>query len=490
LAGTLLAALGLLVAWTAASWLWSDSPPIALQEAQRAALYLAVACAVVLAGRRVPLAWICGAVAGGATVAALWNLGIRLAPDWLDRSALRTDIGQLADPVGYANSLALLAAVGLVLALGIDGLAAVATVPLAAAIALQQSSGTEAALAIALVAYVLVTLRPLRPLALLVLPAVGALIVGRSSGVVDPPPTDLLAAAHQGHRIVLALACLTFAQGVLVKVSLPRGPRVPRRWAAAAATGAVVCALVAMPFALRAHERAHYWGVALHEARENPVLGSGAGTFVDWWLRNRPVPQSALEAHSLYVETLAELGPVGLAMLLAALGAPLAAAWRLRGDRFGPPLLATLVAFDVAAAVDFHWDLAAVTAPVIALGAAAAVHVDARSGLVRARAAVPLLVALTFAAVLALAGNAAIEAGNGARAVQLAPYSGEAWKLLGDTRRASGDRPGAAAAYRHATRLDPNDWSAWLALASVERGEPRRSALAEAARLNPLGGAH
>jgi hypothetical protein len=363
-------------------------------------------------------------------------------------------------------------------------------VPLAAVVALQQSSGTEAALAVALVAYALVTVRPLRQLALLVLPAIGALVVGRSSGVLDPPPTHLLAAAHQGHRLLLALACLAVAQGVLVKAaSLPRGPRVPRRWAVAAATVAVISALVAMPFALRAHERAHYWGVALHEARENPVLGSGAGTFVDWWLRNRPVPQSALEAHSLYIETLAELGAVGLAMLLVALGAPLVGAWRLRGDRFGPPLLATLVVFDVAAAVDFHWDLAAVTAPVIALGAAAAVHADARSGFVRARAAVPLLVALTIAAVLALAGNAAIEAGNGARAVQLAPYSGAAWKLLGDTRRANGDRPGAAAAYRHATRLDPNDWSAWVALASVERGEPRRSALAEAARLNPLGGA-
>jgi hypothetical protein len=487
LAGSMLAALGLLVAWTAGSWLWSDSPPAALQEAQRAALYLAAAAALVLAGRRVPLPWICGGVAAGATVAALWNLGIRLAPDWLGRSALLTNIGRLADPIGYANSLALLAATAFVLMLGFDGIAVIALVPLAAVVALQQSVGVEAALAAGLVAYLLVADRALRPIALLVLPAVGALIVDRSSSVVDPPPTDLLAAAGQGHRLLLALVCLTVAQGVLVRVSLPRGPHVPRRWAAAGGTAVVVCALVATPFALRGHERGHYWGVALHEARENPVLGSGAGTFVDWWLRNRPVPGSTLEAHSLYVETLAELGPVGLALLLVALGVPLVAAWRLRGDRFGAPILATLVLFDVAAAVDFHWDMAAVTAPVIALGAAAAVHADVRRGVVRARVVAPLLLASTLAAILALAGNAAIEAGNATQAVRLAPYSSQAWKLLGDVRRASGDLTGAAAAYRHATRLDPNDWSSWVALASVERGEPRRSALAEAARLNPMG---
>jgi hypothetical protein len=489
LAGTLLAALGLLAAWTVASWLWSDSPPIALEEAQRAALYLAVACAVVLAGRRVPLAWACGGVAAGATVVAVWNLGIRLAPDWLGRSPLRTDVGQLADPVGYANSLALLAALGLILALGTDGVAAIAVVPLAAVIALQQSTGVEAALAVGLVAYVLVAERPLRLLALLVLPAVGAFVVDRTTSVVAPSPTDLLAAGHEGHRLLLALACLAAAQAALAlgKVSPPSGRRVSPRVAATAATAVVACVLVAAPFALHGHQRAHYWGVALHEARANPALGSGAGTFVDWWLRNRPLPESALEAHSLYVETLAELGPLGLVLLLVALGVPPAAAWRLRGERYGPPLLGALVAFDVAAGVDFHWDLAAVTAPAIVLGASAAMHADARSGVVRARVVVPVIAALTLASVFALAGNAAIESGNATQAVRLAPYSPQAWELLGDERRGNGDLSGAAAAYRHATRLDRNDWSAWVALASVERGEPRRSALAEAGRLNPLG---
>jgi len=486
-AGALLAALGLLVAWTAASWLWSDSPPVALQEAQRAALYFAVAATVVLAGRRVPLAWICGGVAGGATVAAIWNLGIRLAPDWLGRSTLRTDIGQLADPVGYANSLALLAAVGLVLVLGIDGLAVVAMVPLAAVIALQQSTGTAAALALGLLAYLLTAERPLRAVALLVLPLAAALVVSQAGSVVDPPPADLLSAAHRGHRLVVLLVVLMIAQAVVVRVRLRAGNRVAARAARWIAGAVAVLAIAAAPFALAGHERGQYWRVGMHEIAANPLLGSGAGTFVDWWLRLRTVPQSTLEAHSLYLETLAELGPLGLALVLATVAAGIAGAWRLRRDAIGPAVLAALVTYAVAAAADFHWELAAATAPAIVLGASAAVHADGRSALVRNRYAVPLLAGLTIAGLLALAGNVALDSGDPQRALRFAPYSSEAWKAIGASRCAAGDTRGAAAAYRKAVELDPNDWRAWTELAPLVHGEPRRLASARAARLNPLG---
>ena len=49
-----------------------------------------------------------------------------------------------------------------------------------------------------------------------------------------------------------------------------------------------------------------------------------------------------------------------------------------------------------------------------------------------------------------------------------------------------GDAESSPAAYRRALALDPNDWSLWARLASVSKGEPRRLALREAARLNPL----
>ena len=192
--------------------------------------------------------------------------------------------------------------------------------------------------------------------------------------------------------------------------------RVPRDRARPLAVAAGLAALAAAPFAFGGHERGHYWRVAWHELAANPVLGSGAGTFVDWWLRLRTVPQSTHEAHSLYLETLAELGPLGLALLLLVFAAGLAGAWRLRRERLGPALLAALVTYDLAAAVDFHWELAAVTAPAIVLAASAAVHADGQAGMVRSRYAVPALAALTVAGVLALAGNAALLAGDPQRA--------------------------------------------------------------------------
>ena len=74
--------------------------------------------------------------------------------------------------------------------------------------------------------------------------------------------------------------------------------------------------------------------------------------------RARRVPFSTQEAHSLYLETLAELGPLGLALLLAAFAVPLAAAVRI-----GSRARRGAVAYDVGAAVDFHWELAGVTVP-------------------------------------------------------------------------------------------------------------------------------
>jgi tetratricopeptide (TPR) repeat protein len=490
LSTALLAGLVLLTAWTALSWLWSDSPPIALDEAPRVAVYLGAAGVVVLAGRRVSMSWPAGGILAGASLAVCWNLWLRLAPDWAGRSPLRSDIGQLADPVGYANSLALLAAIALVLALGLDGPAAALLVPLAAEVALQQSTGTVAALALGVVAYLLMSERPIRSGMLLVLPLVGALVVRGAGSVVSPPPTNLLSAAHTGHRLLLLLVLLTLAQAALAFAPrvLPAGRRVSARLARllALATGAVTLAVA--PFAFGGHERGHYWRVAWHELIANPVLGSGAGTFADWWLRLRTVPQSSHEAHSLYLETLAELGPLGLALLLLAFGAGLLGAWRLRRDPLGPALVAALVTYGAAAAVDFHWELAAVTTPAILLAASATVHADPATRPVRNRYAVPALAAFTVAGVLALVGASALDRGDPQRALRVAPYSSVAWKELAEQRRARGDIKGAVAAYRRAVKLDPNDWNAWSELAAVLKGKPRRLALAEAARLDPLGG--
>jgi O-antigen ligase/polysaccharide polymerase Wzy-like membrane protein len=413
-AAILLAALGGSAAWTALSWIWSESPPRALVEAQRVGLYAICAAAVVLAGRRVSPRSVEAGVAAGCTLVAVWNLWTRVRG-----VAHASDTGALAQPIGYANGLALVCAIGLLLLPRLPVLTWVAAPPLAADLALQSSSGALAGL----------------------------------------------------------------AAGGLLYLFMVR----PRLRAAVAVIA--VAGLVAAPFAVRGHERTQYWHAAVTEVRAHPLLGSGAGTFSNWWLRERTVPVSTREAHSLYLETLAELGPIGLALLLVAVGTPLVAAVRARE----PSIAASLIAYDVAAAVDFHWELAGVTLPAVLLAAAACVRATRATRAAPRRALVPALALVTAAAVLAWAGSsrlaaaqAALRVGDRAHAVaaardalRFAPYSADAWRVIGDASR-------DPVAYRRALDLDRDDWSLWLALANVSKGKAHRLALHEAVRLNPL----
>jgi hypothetical protein len=78
------------------------------------------------------------------------------------------------------------------------------------------------------------------------------------------------------------------------------------------------------------------------------------------------VPVSVRDAHSLYLETLAELGLLGLALLGLALAPPLLAAFR------GASAAAAggYVAFLVHAGLDWDWELPAVTLAGLLCGAA------------------------------------------------------------------------------------------------------------------------
>ena len=82
--------------------------------------------------------------------------------------------------------------------------------------------------------------------------------------------------------------------------------------------------------------RSDYWRVARTMVRDEPLLGGGAGSFEAHWFQERSVAFHARDAHNLYLETLAELGPVGLALLLATLALPLLALPGTRRLAYGP----------------------------------------------------------------------------------------------------------------------------------------------------------
>ena len=99
--------------------------------------------------------------------------------------------------------------------------------------------------------------------------------------------------------------------------------------------------------------------------RRPPAAGEGSGGFQAAWLRERQFREPVRDAHSLYLETAAELGLVGLALLLALLGGR-----RRRGRRAGPALagaVAALAAFALHAGIDWDWELPALTLVALAL---------------------------------------------------------------------------------------------------------------------------
>ncbi|MBA2505666.1 MAG: hypothetical protein H0V29_06940, partial [Thermoleophilaceae bacterium] len=117
--------------------------------------------------------------------------------------------------------------------------------------------------------------------------------------------------------------------------------------------------------------RTKYWGVALSEGfAKAPLHGTGAHGFGAIWLEHRDITEAAQDAHSLYIETAAELGIVGLLLLGAFLGGSGWAAVRRRGDPAVAGAIAAGTLFVVHAALDWDWEMPAVGLAFVALCAA------------------------------------------------------------------------------------------------------------------------
>jgi O-Antigen ligase len=145
--------------------------------------------------------------------------------------------------------------------------------------------------------------------------------------------------------------------------------------------------------------RPRYWHAAWADYGQHPVLGSGAGTYYIYWLRKRDISSFTREAHNVYLETLAELGPLGLVLVLATLAAPMVA---LKG-RSDPAVVvpgAAYVAFLFHAAVEWDWEQPAVMLVGITCGAAmlAAVRSEEAPALSAKTRAVVLAAAVAVAA--------------------------------------------------------------------------------------------
>jgi O-antigen ligase len=526
-ARTVLLALVGFAVWQLISRAWAVSPDATILEAERTLVYAgAVAAALLVVTRDRAEALVLG---------VLWSSGV-VTLGGLAEHVLGSGVpnDRLELPIGYANAAGILAAVALLLGLGLasDGraarraLAAGLTPPAAVALYLSLSRGAVLATLLGL-AVLAATTRPpgrLGSTALVGAPACVTVLLAWWAGRFGERGVSFSEALS-----LAVLACLALVAAWLAA----RPPRVPLpRVSGRAAVGVGLALAVFILAAIvvgGAREvrvarsapasqqgapdrllttstsfRSDYWGVAVEMVRDHPLAGAGAGGFERTWLRERPALLFVRDAHDLYLETAAEVGAVGLALLLLALLAPLAGVGRAVREPAGSAALAAYVALLAHAVLDWDWELPAVTFCTLFLGVALARLGDrGERRRLRARSRSVLLVvaaALGGFAILVHVGNGALADAqdaldrgdtalarrDAARAQRFAPWAAEPWQLLGEADLADGRLAAARHHFRHALDDDPGSWDAWLDLALVTRGEERARALKRAVELNPL----
>jgi O-antigen ligase len=173
------------------------------------------------------------------------------------------------------------------------------------------------------------------------------------------------------HPVVVAVAAAV-AIGLGVAVAVSGAGRQPP--AAGGTPGAARLSSVGS-------NRGDYWRVALDVARDHPLVGDGSGSFEVDWLQRRHVNEGVHDAHSLVIETAAELGLVGLvavALFLGGVAASAPAAFRSQPVLVVGPA-AGLAAWLLHAQLDWLWEMPAATLNVLLL--AGLVLGVARSGL-------------------------------------------------------------------------------------------------------------
>jgi len=560
-AAAALVAIAALTLWTWASIAWADDRGIAWLAAERTTLYaLAFALAVfwpptVRALLSCVALWV-GAVAVGAAVGVAGTLR---AP-----GGFAID-GRLAAPAVYVNATAALLVMGLLPALGLatrratPALLRAAAMGVAAGLAatavLTQSRGAVVA---AGAAFLLLLVAIPRRLALLfaaggvavaVAVAVDALLDVRRDARAGVPVEALESVLPTLAAVAAAAAAAGLAWALVDRRAVP-SPRVAgglRRagvvLAALAVAGgaAAFVATVEQPGAwararwsdfrsenyaqLEASEnrfsgelgsnRYDYWRVAVRNAAAEPLTGTGAAGFAAPYVAQRRTDKGPLYAHSLWMQTLSDLGIPGMAALLAWLGAVVAAVAGVLRRAQGDLRLAVAVAVIPGAVLLVHgsadWITFFPALAVPALGLLGAAIGQGGRGPRPEGASRGRIIGAAAVAGLAAAGMLALPLYLGARLTDRAAATWPARPAgaLADLERAravnplspaiplnegviaveTGDLRRARTAFALARERDPSAWYPHLALALLEAREGRRAAalglLRAAAARNP-----
>lgn len=575
LALTALALFAALALWTALSLRWTESTEQTAIDVARIATYLGV-FALALASRRAGTArWTVAAVAVGISVLIGAALLSRLQPGLIPAASetarfLSTGRERLSYPVNYWNALAVLVAIAAPLLAELASTsrrlwaqaAAAAMLPvLAVTISLTLSRGGIATAIAVLVLYVAFAADRLPRLATLLVGGIGSAVA-----VVLTHQRDAVVhgyAGPAGHRegdevllIVMTIAVLVALAQVGIALALRRGrprwteiPRRPATLATAATLGILLLAFLAVGGPGRAADawsdfkqpstspgqgaqrlssvagesRYQFWSSAIREFQSEPLTGTGANTFQFWWTRDTDVPETVPDTHSLYLQSLGELGIVGFLLLIgfaatALIGGTIVAL-RLGAARRSllAAALAGASALFLASIVDWFWKIPVL--PVSALfllsvaitatdcGPSGAPEQAGRHAPLRwpTRVAAGAFALFAIVAItIPLAGTALV------RESQDAARRGDLGGALEDARSAANVQPGAAtprlqealvleragefdravAAITEATKREPTHWQLWLIRSRIEaqagRVDASLASYERARSLNPL----
>jgi hypothetical protein len=403
--------LALIAVWSGLSIAWAPLSEAASGNFVRVVLYLgALLSAAALLRQREASRAMEPLIAVGVLVVIGYGLSERFLPGIVDLSASGKALGRLEQPITYWNAEGALAAIGLVLCARLAGarsraslmrvLAAAAYVPLGIGVYLSYSRGAIAAALVGLI--VLAATAPsraqLRACGAAVIAGVIASIacsrlpgVSSLEGSVDARQRDGAVALAVVIVLMLAAAFLQTRWTQAERrgsTSLGRvafAGRLPLlAWLAVTAS---LTALVVLGLSERGSvdelerrqgasrlfsvesRRYDYWRVGLDAFADRPLAGVGAGGFRVEWLRERPVSENALEVHSLPLEMAAELGVVGLLGLCLMLGGVSVAARRAlrRHPALAPGACAGATVWCLHAAIDWDWQLPAVTLPAVVM---------------------------------------------------------------------------------------------------------------------------
>jgi O-antigen ligase len=557
-----LGALALYAAFGLTSALWSHAVAHTLDSYARTLLYV---LAFVLFGSvrytRERANWLVRALTAGLAVVCSIGLVSRVLPHaWPTTGGFFND--RLNYPLTYWNAEGIVAAIVLILGFHLTAdrdesrgvrVAAAAIMPVAATtLLLTFSRGAMGTAAIGLLAYCVLTRFSTLPTALVAVAGPVAIAMHTAwdaTALATKHPTSPLAIS-QGHHVAVVVGACVVGAGLLRAALLPADRRVvelelvrtpPRRSVPLAIAAGAGVALVAIALALGAGGFVHreydkflhgnkephvaqtrdrltdpanngrlpLWKAALDIYETQKLHGTGAGTYQQYYPRYRTERGYVVDAHSLYLQSLAELGIVGFALILTVvLSILVGLASRIRGpDR---PLYAALFAVSLGwalhQAVDWDWQMPAVTLSIFMLaGLALARPSDGKvglSGLPAGRtlvalgwlvlAVAPLLVGTSY--VRLQRSGEEMESGRCASAreeaissLSLSAKRPGAYTIIGICDLAQGYAQAAVPAMSEAVKLEPESWEEWywLAVARAAAGVDPHGAIARAIELDP-----